>query len=371
MDKTTGRSHANKHQDREERLMEMWHDPNHWQEALDEISPADMRRAFREMAKEEQAKKRNEDCPPSKDEDRRTNNDRSAARYSNQSQIDDSARMDRQSSRQDVRIDSSKSSSADRLREEYLEAQQTGSESMIRQHPGYAPQSKFAPAAPNSPAYDSAYNQPKPEFYGLDIGVLRLGVNSNGSLDLGVNVGVAKAGVQLGLENRVDGEFMPIGGPLHARAGAGIGLNRSGIHSEVGAGANFFNVVNGDADFGVSLGREISVDGDVRGRAFPVNVQADAGAAVGADGINAYTGASTDIVGQAGVRAGAHFDLDKYNSGVGAGVGLRAGDQTLDFGPSIQSDGNSTVRPQLHLEPGFARRRTFYPTGDRAVDEQS
>lgn len=74
---------------------------------------------------------------------------------------------------------------------------------------------------------------------------------------------------------------------------------------------------------------------------------------------------------RAGVRAGAHFDLDKYNSGIGAGVGLEAGERSLDFGPSIQTDGNSTVRPRLHLEPGFARRRTFYPSGNRQVDQQS
>ena len=364
MDKATGRSHANKSHERDERLMEMWHDPNHWQEALDEISPADMRRAIREMAKEEAGKSK-EDCSSVKGEYH--SGVRSRERHSDQAA---SLRGDSQSSPAEVRIESSQSSSEDRLREEYLQSQHLDSRRRPI-HPGYAPQSDFAPEAPDSPAYDYAYNRPEPEFYGLDIGILKVGVNSNGSLDLGVNVGLAKAGVQVGLENRVDGEFMPIGGPLHARAGAGIGINRAGIHSEVGAGANFFNVVNGDADFGARLGREISVDGDVRGRAFPVNVQADAGAAVGADGVNAYTGATTDIAGQAGVRAGAHFDLDKYNSGIAAGVGLKAGERSLDFGPSIQSDGNSTVRPQVHLEPGFARRRTFYPTGIRQVDEQS
>lgn len=366
MDKATFRSHANKNHDREERLMEMWHDPNHWQEALDEISPADMRRAIREMAKEEAGKSK-DDCSSSRGEGHMRNDARSRERDANQAAI---TRVDKQASPAEVRVESSQSSSEDRLREEYLQAQHPDSRRRPV-HPGYAPHSEFAPDAPDSPAYDYAYNRNEPEFYGLDIGILRVGVNSNGSLDLGVNVGLAKAGVQVGLENRVDGEFMPIGGPLHARAGAGIGINRAGIHSEVGAGANFFNVVNGDADFGARLGREIAVDGDVRVRAFPVNVQADAGASVGADGVNAYTGATTDIAGQAGVRAGAHFDLDKYNSGMGAGVGLKAGEQSLDFGPSIQTDGNTTVRPQIHLEPGFARRRTFYPTGNRQVDEQS
>lgn len=235
-------------------------------------------------------------------------------------------------------------------------------------HPGYAPESKFAPNPPASPAFDRAYNQPKPEFYGLDLGVLRAGVNSNGSLDLGVNIGIAKTDLQVGLENRVDAEFMPIGGPLHARAGAGVGVNRDGFHSEVGAGANFFNVVNGDADFGAKLGRDTGVDGDVRGKVFPVEVQADAGAGVGPDGVDAYTGANVDVRDQAGVRSGAHFSINDQNSSAGVGVGLQAGEDVLDFGPAIYSDGNSTIRPNIHLDSGNVEDRTFYPTGDRIRD---
>jgi hypothetical protein len=337
--------------------MEMWHDPDHWQEALDQISPAALRRGIRETAMEESAKNRNSSSNHEEHQERN--------RKPHHERAERLDRFDSSEMPEGVTV-----SADDRLRAEYLDAQKQASKRAPQAHPGYAPHSDFAPQEPDSPAYESAYDQPEPDFYGLDIGVLKVGVNSNGSLDLGVNVGLARAGVQVGLENRVEGEFMPIGGPLHARAGAGIGINRSGIHSEVGAGANFFNVVNGDADFGVRLGRDIAVDGDVRGRAFPVNVQADAGASVGADGVNAYTGANTDIAGQAGVRAGAHFDLDRYNSGMGAGVGLKAGEHTLDFGPAIHSDGNRTVRPQIHLEPGFARHRTFYPTGSRLVDEQ-
>jgi|GEM_PF-735853 len=232
-------------------------------------------------------------------------------------------------------------------------------------HPGYAPESRFAPPPPNSPAYDAAYNQPKPEFHGLDLGIVKMGYNNGGSLEFGANVGVASTNLQVGLNNRVDAELMPIGGPVHARFGTGFGVNEDGLHSDVGAGANFFNVVNGDADFDARLGRNTGVDGDVRGRAFPVNVQADAGAGVGPEGVHAYTGANTDLAGLAGIRSGAHFDLDQYNSGVGAGVGLRAGDHTLDFGPSIYSDNNSTIRPDLQLQQGTIAQDTFYPTGTR------
>lgn len=236
-------------------------------------------------------------------------------------------------------------------------------------HPGYAPDSRFAPEVPNSPAYDAVYNQPQPEFHGLDLGIVKLGYNDypeGGSLVAGVNVGVAKTDVELGTKTGVAAEFMPIdNSPIHARTDAFVNLSKDGIRGDVGAGANFFNLVNGDADFDARVGRNTGVDGDVRGRVYPVDVQAEAGAGVGPDGVHAYTGANTDAADLVGVRTGGHFDLDNEDSSVGAGVGLRAGDHTLDFGPSIYTDRNSTIRPDLQLDTGSIDDETFYPTGTR------
>ncbi|MBX9940662.1 MAG: hypothetical protein K2Y32_15490 [Candidatus Obscuribacterales bacterium] len=321
---------------------ELWKssDPRDWDKALDErerinkANPKAWKKAMHDIDEQEEAEKKR--------------------RPQDQSQV----RHDEPK----VKHDQSK------VKHSELPPLQIEAKNVIIPHPGYAPESKFAPNPPASPAFDRAYNQPKPEFYGLDLGVLRAGVNSNGSLDLGVNIGIAKTDLQVGLENRVDAEFMPIGGPLHARAGAGIGVNRDGFHSEVGAGANFFNVVNGDADFGAKLGRDTGVDGDVRGKVFPVEVQADAGAGIGPDGVDAYTGANVDVLDKAGVRSGAHFSINDQNSSAGAGVGLQAGEDVLDFGPAIYSDGNSTIRPNLHLDSGNVEDRTFYPTGDRIRD---
>jgi hypothetical protein len=233
-------------------------------------------------------------------------------------------------------------------------------------HPGYAPHSSFAPEPPNSPAYDAYYNKPRGEFHGLDLGLVKLGVQ-DGSLAAGVNVGIAATEVTLGKNTGVAAEFMPYGGLLHARTNANIGFEEGGMHSEVGAGANFFDVINGDADFAARLGRRTGVDGDVRGKVWPVNVQADAGAGLGPDGLNAYTGANTGIADWLGVRSGAHFDLND-DSGAGAGVGLKFGEQTLDFGPSIDTYGNRTLRPNIHFRPGDSTEPTFYPTGDRDLD---
>lgn len=233
-------------------------------------------------------------------------------------------------------------------------------------HPGYAPHSSFAPETPNSPAYDTAYNRPRGEFHGLDLGIVKLGVR-DGSLETGVNIGVASTDLSLGKNTGVNAEFMPYGGPLHARANANIGFEEEGVHSEVGAGANFFNVVNGDADFGARMGRNTGVSGDVRGKVWPVDVQADAGAGIGPEGFNAYTGANTGIADIAGVRSGAHFDVND-NSSAAAGVGLKFGQQTLDFGPSIDTYGNQTIRPNLNFRPGDSANPTFFPTGNRDID---
>jgi hypothetical protein len=268
-----------------------------------------------------------------------------------------------------TREEASQASAADRLRDEYLAGQKTAvQEPTAPLHPGYAPQSRFAPPPPDSPAYDSAYNRPEAEFTGLDIGLIKVGVKGH-SLDFGANVGLASAEFQLGQETRIDGEFMPMGGPVHARTGAGFGFDGNGLHSEVGAGANFFDLVRGDADFGVNAGKHTGVSGDVSGKVWPVHAQGEAGADISPDGADAYTGGNTGIGDVFDVRAGGHVNAD-HNSGAGAGVGVQLGDRTLDFGPSISTDGNSTVRPGLHLDPGHEGTQTFYPTGDRVVDSE-
>ena len=235
--------------------------------------------------------------------------------------------------------------------------------------PGYAPDSPFAPPPPNSPAYDAAYNQEPAKFYGLNLGIFKLGVTNHGSLDVGVNIGLARGEVQAGLENRVEGELMPVGGPIHARVGAGIGINRNGLHSEVGAGGNFFNLVNVDGDFGGRLGRDIGVDGDVRGRALLVNGEGAAGAALGPDGVKVHGGGNADLVHALGARGGGRFALGPQDTGVAAGVGANVAGNTLDFGPSIDVKGDAVV-PNIHLDPSSKDKPTFFPTGDRNVDSQ-
>lgn len=73
-----------------------------------------------------------------------------------------------------TREETSQTAAGDRLREEYLAGQKIKEqETAAPLHAGYAPQSRFAPAPPDSPAYDSAYNRPQAEFHGLDLGIIK------------------------------------------------------------------------------------------------------------------------------------------------------------------------------------------------------
>jgi hypothetical protein len=225
-------------------------------------------------------------------------------------------------------------------------------------HPGYAQQSPFAPPVPQGPAWERAYNRPQENFYGLNCGLFGIGVKGN-SLDIFANVGIAGAEFQLGQNNRISGEFLPLS-PIHARAGAGIGFDNQGIHSEVGAGGNFFGI-NGDADFGATVGQNTGVSGDVRGNVLPVHVQAEAGADLGPGGAQSYAGANTGIANLFAVRSGGYVGANEA-PGIAAGAGIQLGNKTLDIGPTLNQAG-----PRVTLQPGDANAPAFFPTGDRAV----
>lgn len=232
---------------------------------------------------------------------------------------------------------------------------------------------QFAPPTPASPAFDAAYNRPPSKFYGLDIGILQLGVTDRGSMRVGAGIPyLAHAQVDAGLDNRVEGE---VGGgylPFHARAGAGAGYDikgNQGLHSEVGAGANVANAVNGDFDIEAHANKQgLGTNADLRGKVLPVNSQFDAGANVGQNGADAYTGGDVNVMHKAGFRTGGELAVGK-NSRMAAGLGLQGGDKTIDLGTHVETYGNRTIAPKLvDVQTGNADEATFYPTGDRNVD---
>jgi hypothetical protein len=227
----------------------------------------------------------------------------------------------------------------------------------------------FAPPPPDTPAYNAAYNHPPAKFYGINLGIAKLGVNNHGSIEGGLFIKhVVNFDGQLGLETRGDLEVFPGVKSLHARAGAGIGLNQDGFHGEAGAGLNVFNLVGGDADVGARLGNHTGIDGDLRGRALLVNGQGSAGLSLDENGLGVRGGGNADILQTLGARGGGRFNLGPEHSGLAAGVGLNVAGKTLDFGPSTDGYSDGTVAQGIHLDPGQAKEATFFPTGDRQAD---
>jgi hypothetical protein len=232
------------------------------------------------------------------------------------------------------------------------------------------PSDGFAPPPPDTPAYNAAYGQAPPRFYGIDIGIVKLGVNSHGSIDGGFNIGILRGEGQVGLENRGDVEIFPGVKSLHARAGAGIGVNRDGFHGEAGAGANVFNLVGGDLDVGARLGNNTGVDGDFRGKAVVVEGQGAAGLSLDQHGLGVHGGGNGDILQTVGARGGGRFNLGPEHTGGAAGVGVDVAGSTLDFGPSVDAYSDGTVAQGIHLDPGQTQQPTFFPTGNRQIDPQ-
>ena len=233
-----------------------------------------------------------------------------------------------------------------------------------------ASDSQFAPPPPNTTAYNAFHGGERHIIFGIDTPILKFGINNHHSLQLGVNVGLASAGVSVGAENRVQGEVLPISPALHGRVNAGVDFEDGQVRGEAGAGANVFNIAGGDLDAEGHIGQDIGGSGDLRGRALIVNGGGDAGVSLGPDGFAVHGGGNADLAQAIGARGGGNFNLGPHDVGGGAGVGLKAGNDTLDFGPSIHAYPTGEVRPAVNLIHGEATAPAFFPTGDLDIDQQ-
>lgn len=89
---------------------------------------------------------------------------------------------------------------------------------------------------------------------------------------------------------------------------------------------------------------------------------------VGPKGADAYTGGDVSLMHKAGVRSGGDFSLGE-NTRASAGVGLEAGNKSIDLGSHIETRGNTTFQPKLiDVQTGDSREETFYSTGNRVRD---
>lgn len=209
-----------------------------------------------------------------------------------------------------------------------------------------APSESDAKPASNAQPADAILPK-EPKFYGLDIGLLKLGVTSDGSLNVGANVGIARGDVKVGLNNRVEAG---VGiDQLGARGGAGLGINKHGIHADAGASANVAKVIDIGASAGVQVGPRSGLLGNLRGKVGPAFTDAGTTFNMGSDGVNFNAGGAAGIDKVIQGRADTRLGLND-NSHVGADAGIGTGPVDLSVGTDVTSNGNSVIRPGVHLD---------------------
>ena len=194
-------------------------------------------------------------------------------------------------------------------------------------------------------------------FIGINLGILKFGV-SDGSLDLGVDIMVARAEAKLGQET---GASVGVGveGFASAGAGAGVAIDGNGLHGGVGAGVDAANLIDGSGRVGADLGTTTGVNGAVGAEVGPTYAGVKASAGVGSDGLNAGAGARAGIIDVVGAHGGGQLSLSGDSSAsVGAGgyVGPYEGGTT----GGIYTDGNQDIRPGIN---GYARTDLYQSGG--------
>ena len=195
--------------------------------------------------------------------------------------------------------------------------------------------------------HDEIHDQPRPHhFHGLNLGIIKIGVSDEGSLDLGVNIGIAKAEAKVGLENSIHAG-VGLGPIVGAEGGVGVGVNEHGLHAGVGAGAHALGLAGVGGEVGAKVGDALGADGVAGVYVGPHEARAGgrggAGAAIGQNGFDAAAGADVYAGKFAGLNAGGQLSLNS-DSRIGGDVGGNIGQYAGRMGAGAFSDGNSQIR---------------------------
>lgn len=329
----SGRHESHKFKNTDE-LYSAWKDPDRWEEALDHLSPEQLRKGIRAVAQEEARMPRKRDLPEAHHLPRAE--EQATARL-REEYVD--RRLPRRIQEPQARFEQEPEPPV----QGYISGESF--DDWLRREEG---QPRLRRETEEQPRDDRTPRQrPEPAFYGIN-GPIKLGFTDDGSFNVGLDLGpLVRAGVKVGLENQVYAGAGPK--ELGANAAVGFGVNRDGLHADVGADVNAIDMVGGKAKFGVNAGPESYVDGDVAGKVGPFHVDSSAGADVGQNGLGARYGANTGISDVADVHTGGHFRVNE-NSSVGAGAGANVGPLGFDVGGGVDTDGNKDIRPHAEVK---------------------
>ena len=192
-----------------------------------------------------------------------------------------------------------------------------------------------------------APHQPDHKFHGLNLYFFKIGCRDH-SFDVGVNViGLAKAEVQVGQETRVDAGVQ-LGPVIGAHAGAGVGFNRFGLHSDVGARGHFVKLVDTGAEVKGNLGPHSGVHVDTGAKVLFAHTRHTFDSSFSDQGFNNGYKGEVGLAKVVGVHAGGHANLND-NSSVGGSAGTTLENASLGAGADVNSNGNRVVNPDVYI----------------------
>ncbi len=183
------------------------------------------------------------------------------------------------------------------------------------------------------------------KFHGLNFGLFKIGIKGH-SLDLGLNVGVAKTEFQVGQENRVDAGVHL--GPLAARGGVGLGFNRDGLHSDVGGRFHAAKLVDTGAEVQAKLGPKTGVHADTGAKVLFAHTRHTFDTSVGEDGFNNGYKGEVGLAKAIGVQANGHANLND-DSSVGGDVRSNLAQSSISAGADLNTQGNTVINPDVHV----------------------
>jgi hypothetical protein len=183
-------------------------------------------------------------------------------------------------------------------------------------------------------------------FHGLNLGIIKIGVDDRGSFALGVNVGIAHVDTRIGAVMGVDAGAGV--GPVGAQGGVEVGIKKDGLHAKVRAGASASELAGGSLDFGASVGPKTGAEAAVEGNVGPAYTKHGASTYIGEDGFNTGYQGKVAVGDLAGVGARGHLGLND-NSSAGAEAGAHLGKASLGSGVDIKTDNNTMVRPEVNI----------------------
>jgi hypothetical protein len=183
-------------------------------------------------------------------------------------------------------------------------------------------------------------------FHGLNLGIIKIGVDDRGSLAFGVNVGIAHVDTRLGAVTGVDAGAGV--GPVGAHGGVDLAVRKDGLHAGVKAGATASELAGGSLDFGASIGPKTGAEAAVEGNVGPAYTTHGASTYVSEAGFNTGYQGKVALGDVAGVGARGHLGLNE-DSSAGAEAGAHLGKASIGSGADVKTDNNTMVRSEVNI----------------------